>query len=128
MFLSIEEIVKATGGKILNVSDAVTIKKIDTDSRIVTYDSLFVALKGENNDGHNFVFDVIKKGCKAVLVSEDVQIDGATVILVKDTKIALGDIARYYVNKLNLKKIAITGSVGKTTTKEMIASVCEKID
>ena len=56
------------------------------------------------------------------------QIDGATVILVKDTKIALGDIARYYVNKLNLKKIAITGSVGKTTTKEMIASVCEKID
>lgn len=128
MFLSIEEIVKATGGKILNVSDAVTIKKIDTDSRIVTYYSLFVALKGENNDGHNFIFDVIKKGCKAVLVSEEMQIDGATVILVKDTKIALGDIARYYVNKLNLKKIAITGSVGKTTTKEMIASVCEKID
>lgn len=128
MFLSIEEIVKATGGKLSEKGDALTIKKIDTDSRVVDSDSLFVALKGENNDGHNYIEDVINKGCRAILVSDEKKNYGVTSILVKDTKIALGDIARYYVKKLNPKRIAITGSVGKTTTKEMIASVCEAVD
>ncbi len=128
MFLNIEEIVEATGGELINRQGVTVIKQIDIDSRTANQDSLFVALKGEKNDGHNFILDVISNGCKAVLISEPKKIDGVTVILVKDTKIALGDIARYYVKKLNLKRIAITGSVGKTTTKEMIASVCESID
>ena len=128
MFLNIEEIIEATGGKLINSVGNTIIKRIDTDSRCVDSGSLFVALKGENNDAHNFLDDVISKGCKTVVISDLKKTYGVNVILVKDTKIALGDIARYYVNKLNLKKIAITGSVGKTTTKEMIASVCEKID
>ena len=104
MFLNIEEIIEATGGKLVSSAYNTIIKKIDTDSRCVGQDSLFVALKGENNDAHKFLDDVIQKGCKAVVVSDLNKSYDANVILVKDTKIALGDIARYYVKKLSLTK------------------------
>ncbi len=121
MLLKIDEIVKATKGKIISKSsDEVT--KIVTDSRLTDEKSLFVPLLGENFDAHDFLEDVEKNGCKAVLTSKDYKGD-LTVIKVEDTKKALGDIARYYIKKLNPVKVAVTGSVGKTTTKDMIASV-----
>lgn len=129
MKLSIEEIAYAVSGELIGKSEISEIKEIVTDSRKTTENSLFVALKGESFDGHSFLENVYKSGCKAVLVHEDVTPgENTAVIKVSDTKKALGDLASYYIEKKNIKKIAITGSVGKTTTKDMVYAVCNKID
>ena len=78
---------------------------------------LFVPLKGEKADGHDYILSALEKG--AVAISErDISDTSATVVKVKNTRIALGDIARYYKLKYPVKSVSITGSVGKTTTKD----------
>ena len=128
MFLSVEELVLAVDGRILCKGNIKSVKKTVTDSRIADENSLFVPLKGEKFDGHDFFDDVYEKGCRVFLSSRDVTIPDSTVIMVSDTRIALAKIAEYWILKVNPKKIAITGSVGKTTTKDMIACVCSYID
>lgn len=92
------------------------------DSRLVKEDYLFVAIKGEKVDGHDYIEKVLANGAACVL-SEKV-LDGVTpYIYVDDTKQALKDLAEYYRKKLSAKIIGVTGSFGKTSTKEMLASV-----
>ena len=129
MNLTVKEIAVAVGGKIIGCDNPYTIKNIVTDSRKADANSLFVAIKGDNFDGHSFISNVAEKGCKAAIVSSlDSENKNVTFIKVEDTKKALGDIARYYIAKKDITKIAVTGSVGKTTTKEMLASVCGNIN
>ena len=98
------------------------VEKISTDSRDIDETTLFIALKGERFDANDFVPDVLLKGAKAVVCSK---YDGNDdrVILVEDTGKALLDIAAGYRQNFNIPFVALTGSVGKTTTKGMIYSV-----
>ncbi len=101
------------------------ISKISTDSRDIDENTLFVALIGERFDAHDFIEDVLSKGAKAVVCSKKV-CDDERLILVEDTGKALLDIAHGYRKTFNIPFVALTGSVGKTTTKGMIYSVVKR--
>ncbi len=126
MRIKIEDIARATAGEARG-GGAVEVNGVTTDSRKVNPGELFVALKGPNFDGHAFVRDVFAKGASAAVVEDTAAINGlpasATVIIVKDTLKALGALAAYYRRLHKIPVVAITGSAGKTTTKEMIASI-----
>ncbi|MBR7799616.1 UDP-N-acetylmuramoyl-tripeptide--D-alanyl-D-alanine ligase [Undibacterium fentianense] len=112
-------------GQVVNsrATGNVLFKGISTDSRKITSGNLFVALKGENFDAHDFLNDVIAAGAVGVIVERIPQGFEAPALLVPDTKRALGEIARYWRQQFSLPLIAVTGSNGKTTVKEMIASI-----
>ncbi len=96
---------------------------ICTDTRQKVEDSIFFALKGENFDGNGFVEDAISKGCR-VAVTERKELDGAPrILVVADALKTLQDLASYHRRKVSPKVIAITGSNGKTTTKELVNAV-----
>lgn len=99
-------------------------KGVYTDSRKPVAGGLFVALEGERFDGHDFVDNAVKDGAVAVLVRKNVDCP-IPVIQVADTKQALLDLASYYRGLFDIPVIGLTGSVGKTTTKEMTALVAE---
>lgn len=102
------------------------INRVSIDSRDVDENTLFFAIKGERFDGHDFVKDVAEKGVGAVVCHKSVDCS-SPVIYVKDTKDALLQLAAYYKSTFkDLTLIALTGSVGKTTTKEMVACVMEQ--
>ncbi len=101
------------------------ITKISTDSRDIDENTLFVALVGERFDAHEFIEDVLSKGAKAVVASKKVCND-ERLILVPDTGKALLDIAHGYGKTFNIPFVALTGSVGKTTTKGMVYAVVNK--
>ncbi|WP_305768801.1 UDP-N-acetylmuramoyl-tripeptide--D-alanyl-D-alanine ligase [Candidatus Epulonipiscium viviparus] len=129
MQISIQELVQETGGICLNSEDSgnTVIEEIFTDSRQKVNKGLFVPLIGEKFNGHDYIDDVKAMGAIATLTSKEndsVHQDLIT-IAVEDTQKALLDVARYYSSKVDRPIIAITGSVGKTTTKEMVAAVLE---
>lgn len=125
--LKINDVVKAAAGKLLQGNKDLVVREVSTDSRKIIKGSLFIAIGGERFDGHDFITDAIKKGARAIVVSRDVKCsEKIAVIRVKDTTRALGHIARFYRDQFQIPVIAITGSVGKTTTKEMLACVLEK--
>ncbi|MBR1529901.1 MAG: UDP-N-acetylmuramoyl-tripeptide--D-alanyl-D-alanine ligase [Oscillospiraceae bacterium] len=97
------------------------ITEISTDTRKLPEGCLFLALRGKKFDGHNFVRQAIEAG--AVAAVTDTQIENLPCLVVKNTGKALLDIANLYRNKFNIPVVAVTGSVGKTTTKELIACV-----
>ncbi len=125
--LNIEDIFNIPTAVIYNPDMFKSIYHISIDSRDIKKNTLFIALKGERFDGHDFIDDVVKKGACAVIINQkyfkklsEVEIP---VITVKDTTIALGDVARLWRSKLNATVIGITGSAGKTTTKEILATL-----
>ena len=93
------------------------------DSRLVEEDYLFIPIKGERVDGHNFIPQVFEKGACCVLSEKDLENPAGPYIRVKSSEDALKKIAAFYRQSLPVKVVGITGSVGKTSTKEMIASV-----
>ena len=108
-------------------STEVLIDKISTDSRMVDQHTLFIALKGERFDGHDFVSEVITAGCPLVVVNR--QIDGISPdkqLIVEDTLKAYGQIGAYNRSRFKGVVIGLTGSAGKTTTKEEIAFLLSK--
>lgn len=120
--LSVSDIIAATGGSLMCGVGIGDIHKITTDSREASDGVLFIPLKGERVDGHDFIDSALKNG--AISISErDTTNSCGTVIKVRDTRIALGDIAQYYKKKYPIPSVAITGSVGKTTTKDLVYSV-----
>lgn len=122
--LDVADIVKATGGELICGESDFVISGITIDSRTAGKNMLFVAISGENNDGHDYIGNAFENGADAIITHRDIpKRDGKNIIKVKDTRTALGDIARFYKEKYNLPTVAITGSVGKTTTKDMISSV-----
>jgi len=121
----VREIIEATSGKLIQGNYAAAFEGISTDSRSINPKDAFLALKGKNFDGHDFIAQAVKSKTKCVIL-EKVTVfipPSIPVVKVKDTTKALGDIARFNRKKFDIPLIAVTGSNGKTTTKEMIAWV-----
>lgn len=125
----LKEILEATGGSLLQGSLNATFKSISTDTRTTKPKELFLAIKGDNFNGHSFIKKAIEKQAGGAIVSEnkkDHYPRDFVVILVDDTVKALADIARFHRNKFDIPVIAVTGSNGKTTTKDMITHILSK--
>lgn len=129
--LTCKEILQATGGKLVSGYPEQEILDISTDSRTIKAGSLFIPIKGERFDGHDFIKNALEKGAAGTLTNKDLceveygkdEYKDRIMIKVDDTLKALRDIAAYYRKKFSIPFIGITGSVGKTSTKDMIASV-----
>ncbi len=120
------ELIQATQGQLLHSGVNRVFRSLSIDSRSVRPGGVFIAIKGNRFDGHSFVKQAIKKGAAALIVSKEVKVQKKkeiTVIKVKDTTVALGQIASFHRSRFNIPIIAITGSAGKTSTKELIAQV-----
>lgn len=127
MDLNLTEIIKAVNGEILFKNNDGIFNKVSTDTRKIEKDNLFIALKGANFNGNDYAVHAIEKGASIVIVDEvkfgeDQLYNKGTIIKVKDTKTALGDLARFYRKKLGIKVVGITGSTGKTSTKDLVAA------
>ena len=125
--LNLNEIIKAVDGEVIVQNNDGVFNKISTDTRKIEEGNLFFALKGENFNGNNYAVSAIEKGASVVIVDEinfkNEELNGkGTIVKVKDTRIALGDLAAYYRTKLGIKVVSITGSTGKTSTKDLIAA------
>lgn len=123
--ITIEDLFNLSTAVIYNPDVYRTSNYVSIDSRTIKKNSIYVAIKGERFDGHNFVKDAVKKGAGAVIINEKklkhFDLIDTPIITVKDTVKAYGELATIRKNKLGAKVISITGSAGKTTTKEMIA-------
>jgi UDP-N-acetylmuramoyl-tripeptide--D-alanyl-D-alanine ligase len=126
---SLAEILAATRGKLERAGKRSRYGSVVTDSTKAKKGSVFVALKGERLDGHSFVGNAVRHGAACVIAHRALgrsAVGGATVIRVADTLRALGGLAHFQRRKLAPKVLAITGSNGKTTTKEMLAAIFEE--
>lgn len=126
--LTVKEILLATNGILIKGNKKTVVENISIDSRNIPNNSFFIAIKGKNYDGHNFILDILKKDTIGVIVSKlnkKYKQEKIIIIKVKNTLKALQDIAGYIRKKIKCPIIAITGSNGKTTTKEMTASILE---
>ena len=104
----------------------VNVTELRPSNYFIEEGNIYIALKGERFDGHNFVKQAVEKGACAVIVNAMSKVpDNAVGIVVKDTLKALGDLAEHYRFKIGAKVIAVTGSVGKTTTRDMITAALE---
>ena len=129
--ITINEIILATDG-ILEVGNTdEVINSVSIDSRNIQKGALFVPIIGKNFNGHDYIQSAFNNGAKVSLIQEEYDVvskyTGGALIRVKSTEKALGDLAGYYKSKFNIPIVGITGSVGKTTTKEMIAAVLGEI-
>jgi len=132
VILLMREIIEATGGKLLQGEQSMTFRGISTDSRTVNEGDLFIALKGHRFDGHQYALGALKKKAGGVMVEES-QVHAfrwngfasKAVVSVKDTLHALGDLAWQRRRRFGTPVVALTGSNGKTTTKELIAACLE---
>ncbi|MDP2167223.1 MAG: UDP-N-acetylmuramoyl-tripeptide--D-alanyl-D-alanine ligase [Thermodesulfovibrionales bacterium] len=121
--LMTNDIIEATGGRRIS-GGAEGFSGISIDSRTIATGELFVAIKGERFDGHDFIPPALKKGEGALLSIQPAEpLKGKTLICVDDTLKALQDIARFLRRKKGIPVIGITGTNGKTTTKEMISAI-----
>ena len=130
--ITLQNLLEATGGTLLSKaydSDPVTqkIKGVQSDNRRVKEGDVFFAFVGEKTDGHRYVKAALEAGAAGAVVSErpkpEEAVPGKFYLLVQDTVAALGDLAGWYRSRFEIPFIGITGSVGKTTTKDMIAAV-----
>lgn len=126
--MTLENIAKACGGRYVGQDEArqFEIKGAVTDSRQVQEGYLFIPIKGARVDGHDFIPQVIGQGAAAVLSEKELEDCTVPYIQVTSCEQALKEIAEFYREQLTIPIVGITGSVGKTSTKEMIASVLSK--
>ena len=124
--MTAKEIAQAVKGNLFGNADAV-VSDIQYDSRAVKEGTLFVPIKGANVDGHKFIEDCFSKGASVCFTENDVPENSTDCyIKVENTLSALQKLSAYYRNKMKAKLIGVTGSVGKTSTKEMIAAGLSK--
>ncbi|TBR16877.1 UDP-N-acetylmuramoyl-tripeptide--D-alanyl-D-alanine ligase, partial [bacterium] len=131
---NINELAKAAKGKLIRGDGKGLVKGISIDSRTIKRGEAFIAIKGENFDGHDFIDAVVKKGARCIIVNKgSVERIGRlsvnyclNIIEVSGTIKAMAGIANYQRRKFNIPVIAVTGSSGKTTAKEMIYAVLSK--
>ncbi len=126
---TIKEILKATGGALISGGLRTKVAGISIDSRQILPGELFVAIKGKNFDGHDFVSEALRKGAAGAVISKGSTVSAApsaheqVIVQVNETVKALGDLAHLHRERFELPMIGITGSNGKTTTKDMVASI-----
>lgn len=126
--VTLDQICKWVDGEVIIRGTMDTIKRVTIDSRQVTKGSLFIPLKGERDDGHSFLCDAAENGASASFAEMDIPLpeglpDTMTIIGVKNCLNALQELSENYRSQFSIPVIAITGSNGKTTTKDLIASV-----
>ncbi len=136
--ITASEILTAIGGELVSGKGALPFSGICTDSRRVEKGQIFWALKGDHYDGHDFLRDALKAGASGVVASRtglqhaealsgsEAEKDRVAIIQVDDTLQSLGELARWWRRQFDSKVVGITGSVGKTTTKEMTARILEQ--
>ncbi|HNQ51031.1 MAG TPA: UDP-N-acetylmuramoyl-tripeptide--D-alanyl-D-alanine ligase [Candidatus Omnitrophota bacterium] len=123
---TITELTNAAGGRVIASGFGANVRSVSTDSRTIGPDEAFCAIRGENFDGHDFILQAVRRGAGCVIAENGRCIDagtGVTVIEVPDTVKAYGAIARFHRRRFNIPVIGITGSNGKTTTKDMLARI-----
>ena len=127
--LTADKVAEICGGTMYNVGceHKVLFETVCTDSREADNTSMFVAIRGERVDGHSYISNVVKAGCRCV-IAERIPLDvkGIAVIVVQDSIRAIRDIAQYIKSQVDIKTVAVTGSVGKTTTKEFLSAVLDR--
>ncbi len=133
---TISEIIKATRARRLNGPTSGEVASVSTDSRTIKSGALFIAIPGERYDGHDFIDEVLTKGAAGVIIASKKinyvknrlgrdfkYVNSAAFIAVGDTITALGDLAHFHRGRFDIPVVAVSGSNGKTTTKEMIERV-----
>lgn len=126
MMFTRDELINATGAVVLrdSLGNNASMFNISTDTRTIKAEDIYLPLKGESFDGEKFIDKAIEAGAKAYFTTNDTLIEGADLVLkVDNTLAAYLNIAKYYRTKINPITVAITGSSGKTTTKEIVYSV-----
>jgi len=118
----LQYIAEATGGRVIQGDDGAFVHRVSTDSRHVEPEDLFVALKGDRFDGHEFIAQAEQGGAVALLVDHSVKTQCA-VVEVDDTRLALGRLAARYRRDFRVPVVGVAGSNGKTTTKDLLASI-----
>jgi UDP-N-acetylmuramoyl-tripeptide--D-alanyl-D-alanine ligase len=123
MRFNVKDIAQATGGRIAAGSEELSFTSVAIDTRALAAGALFVAIRGAHFDGHDFVGDAVAAGARGVLVRQGSKVPaGLPAVEVADTERALGDIAAWWRARFAAPCVAITGSNGKSTTKEMTAA------
>ncbi|SFN17808.1 UDP-N-acetylmuramoyl-tripeptide--D-alanyl-D-alanine ligase [Izhakiella capsodis] len=118
--LTLQQLATVVDGKLMG--DSLNVDRVTTDTRSVASGSLFIALKGERYDAHDFVGDAISAGATSLIVSKHLQVEVPQVV-VADTRIALGQLAGWVRQQSSARVVALTGSSGKTSVKEMTAAI-----
>ena len=125
--ITLEDLFNLLGAVIYNPDNYKTVSSVTIYSRKVPSSALFIAIKGKKFDGHIFIKDAVRNGAKAIVINKNylnkIGDVGLPIVAVPDTTIALGNIARLWRKKLNTRIIAITGSAGKTSTKEILVQI-----
>ncbi len=119
----VKEIIEATKGRLLSGNLDDDIIGFTQDTRKIKEGDMYIPLIGEKNDGHDYIEQAFINGASSIITSKEVQYPHKNVILVEDTLKAMSDMAHYLRKNRNVKVVGITGSVGKTSTKDMIYSV-----
>lgn len=128
--LKTEEICEGVSGKVLKHGNDIAVRRVEIDSRKVCKDDVFFAIIGENHDAHRFIPACLEAGCRTFVISDEScmhcfdDYEDANVVLTDDTSLGLQRLAAYYLDSLNIRRIGVTGSTGKTSTKDMIVCVC----
>jgi UDP-N-acetylmuramoyl-tripeptide--D-alanyl-D-alanine ligase len=126
---TVADILEATGGELIGSDTGKRFSRVIIDSRIITADDLFVAVVGETHDGHSFIEDVLNSGIQGIIAEQPRVVElsalpsGGLCIAVKDTTQALGALGQYHRRRNRASVVAITGSNGKTSTRQMTAAV-----
>ncbi len=129
---TVKDILRASGGRLLSGKEEDIVRSVSTDTRRINGGELFVAIKGQKFDGHNFILDAVSKGAGGILVQDgcitnaNFKVPDIAFVSVQDSIKALGDMAHLHRMRFDIPLIGVTGSNGKTTTKEMISSILSK--
>ena len=128
--MKVEECLKAVGGEIVVGSGEKTFRGVSIDSRTIKEGELFVCINGDRFNGHNYIEEAQNKKAAAIILSDGSGVvsgkgKAPLVIRVKDTLKALQELAQFYRKQIPVKVIGITGTNGKSTTKEMTAAIME---
>ena len=122
--MNLMKIASAVSGHVMGGD--VVFDQVTTDTRVLSGGELFVALTGDHYDGHDFIDEAKRSGAVAAMTSRPVDTDLPTLV-VADTRRSLGQLASYWRGQFDIPMIAVTGSNGKTTVKEMMASILREL-
>lgn len=119
------DVLRATGGELARLGARTAFDGVTTDSRTIEPGELFVAIRGDTHDGHAYLSDAVARGAGALVVESGTPLDalGVTIVTVRETLAALGDLAALHRRRHPVPVVAVAGSNGKTTTKEMLATI-----
>jgi UDP-N-acetylmuramoyl-tripeptide--D-alanyl-D-alanine ligase len=122
--LTVKELAGITGGELTTNNEDALVRTFSIDSRTICPGDFFIAVKGENFDGHDYIEEAVSKGASGLIVEREVHAEGVSHILkVTSTREAMGKIAAEIRNRTNIPVICITGTSGKTTLKEMLGCI-----